>query len=984
MGISLTDVASALVASAHRSDDPLHPWTFAAGGDLRIIESGGLQRWVPTDLRDFADLVHPSDLDAVRDAAQHSGSVTHRLADPAYAEMWIETTFFTILVNGDTSPGGEAAVLGKCRDVTSKLDAYLQLERQQHLLERLALVQDETLAKDDISAAFSRILDLSLEVTGSAFGLVGEILDTDTGPVLWPRAATDITWDAASREAVAASPAGLRFDRLDSLYGAVMTTGEVVIAGDLADERRCGTPPGHPPIVSFLGVPFVTSDGDRGMIGLANRDGGYDEGVVSLLEPITAAAAALLAAFATRRARTRAEDALEISRRVDQVLAELVIRLSDVGGLSDASVDAALGVIGSVVDADRSYVFQFDQAAGTMSNAYEWCADGVEPARHLLQDLPMDAYPWALSVLQRGEAVVAETSSLPPEAAAEREILEAQGIHSVMWFPLHTNGELSGLVGFDDVSGDREWRDTEAMVLRSFAGELSAVLSRKHVLAELRASEERLRVFTERLDVGIFIADTGFRHGIYINPAFEALFGITPDEFATNPRALVEVVHPDDRDALASAGKSRLGGTGVIDETGLVDHTCRLTRDGTERWVRILAFPIDPPGPTRRVAGLVEDISERHALQDELLDTMARLATANRSKTEFLSRVSHELRTPLHSAIGFLQLVRMDPDNVQREEFLANAELAAHALVDLVDDLLDVSRIDSGHVRLVKANVDVVEVAHEAVTLNTPLLDAHRVTASVVVNQPVTVFTDRRRLFQILTNLVSNAAKYNRPGGTVRIVVESTSSEIVVQVIDSGRGLTAQQIDRLFVPFDRLGAENSEVSGTGIGLALARQLTQALGGRLEVASVPGEGSSFTVRLPAGQESSGDGYTVLVVDDNPDTLRVLDTALRRLDGVRVQCTTQIADALAGVTESGADLVLLDRHLPEGDGIDFVPSFRELGSLERPLEVAMISADAKRESRDDASAAGAVGYFVKPLNFSEILAFVRERAARQRRR
>jgi PAS domain S-box-containing protein len=946
-----------------RTDSGSHtsePVVFSVGPDLDVtaVKSDGAAPWA-CDLvgRPFTALVPPEDRARVRRAAHDGTSVCHRLT--AVDGCVVRTTFVR---DGDI-------VVGHCLDVSDE-EAQREKERfERDILRRLAAIHNEVLPHADVTAAFDQILALAVEVTDSERGFVGEVQDSPDGPVLAPRVTT--------------GNGGIDAEVLESLCGSVLATGGATVAHHPDDLRHGASAADHQAIISFLGVPFG-EDGHRGVLGLVNRPGGYDRGHLEALEPIADAGAALVATFAKRRTRASAEADLEFSWRIDKIVADMAIDLASAeAGLTADAVDGALGELGEVVGADRAYVFEFDIDSGTMSNSFEWCADGIEPARTMLQDLPIDSFPWVIEVLGTGEIIVAHTAELPAAAAVERAILEAQDIRSVMWFPLHTRGVLSGFVGFDQVRGQREWSALDTKALRSFAVELAAAITGMHVQRELRASEERLRVFTSGLGVGIFIANHDFTEGYLINPAFERLVGVSGDVFAKDPMAVLDAVHPDDAPELRALVAHHLSGLADIEDPQAVfDHTCRLWfRGGETRWVRLRAFPLDAPGSRRRVAGLVEDVTERRALQGELVTALARLAGANHAKTEFLSRVSHELRTPLNSAIGFVQLVRMDPDAAERDQFLERAERAGRHLVDLIDDLLDITRIEAGQVRLEMTDIDIAEVVREALDVHAGLIARHGI--SVHFEPPAVntrIVTDRQRVLQILTNLVSNAAKYNLPGGELRVLLGRSDEGLSVTVSDTGRGLTTDELERVFVPFERLGADRSSVPGTGIGLPLSRQLAQAVGGHLEGESTLGEGTSFTLRLPTAAAASDlhEKYTVLVVDDSPDSLTMLETALGRIDGVTVHCVSRVEEALAAAAVDGADLVLLDRHLPDGDGIDVVPSFVALGTVSRPLQVVMVSADAQADVRERAHAAGARRYFTKPIDLGELVGFVRDQA------
>lgn len=271
---------------------------------------------------------------------------------------------------------------------------------------------------------------------------------------------------------------------------------------------------------------------------------------------------------------------------------------------------------------------------------------------------------------------------------------------------------------------------------------------------------------------------------------------------------------------------------------------------------------------------------------------------ANRAKSEFLSRMSHELRTPLNAVLGFAQILEMDlpPD---QQDSVRQIRRAGRHLLDLINEVLDISRIEAGQMALSPEPVGVLDLIDEAVELIAPLAAAQGVTVHAAPRLcDCHVLADRQRAKQVLLNLLSNAVKYNRRDGTVTVqcvIVDETTA--VIEVHDTGIGIPAQDLPKLFVPFERLGAAQSDIEGTGVGLALSRRLAQVMGGDLEVSSEAGRGSVFTFSLPvtlapapggstAAREQPGAAgvggsvRTVLSIEDNLANTRLLEQIIAR--------------------------------------------------------------------------------------------------------
>lgn len=256
---------------------------------------------------------------------------------------------------------------------------------------------------------------------------------------------------------------------------------------------------------------------------------------------------------------------------------------------------------------------------------------------------------------------------------------------------------------------------------------------------------------------------------------------------------------------------------------------------------------------------VAHDVTERTRLKKVLQQAKDDADRANHAKSEFLSRMSHELRTPLNAILGFGQLLqRQNPTDTQRDR-VSHILSAGRHLLGLINEVLDISRIEAGHLQLSLEPVSVADALGEAIDLMRPLA-AERSSELISPRREDTeyyVLSDRQRLKQVLLNLLTNAVKYTPPGG--RVTVSCTSSEneqIRITVSDNGPGIPIEKLSRLFTPFDRLGAEQSDVEGTGLGLALCQRLLQAMRGVIGVNSSVGEGSSFWIELTPHRVPTG--------------------------------------------------------------------------------------------------------------------------------
>ncbi len=303
--------------------------------------------------------------------------------------------------------------------------------------------------------------------------------------------------------------------------------------------------------------------------------------------------------------------------------------------------------------------------------------------------------------------------------------------------------------------------------------------------------------------------------------------------------------------------------------------------------------------------------------------------------------------------------------------------------------MLDLSRIEAGQIPLAPQAVDLREAVLQALTLMAPQAREQGVTLQPPpADGAFHVQADATRLAQVLVNLLSNAIKYNRPGGEVRIGFVTRDGLRGLCVADTGRGMTEQQLARLYSPFDRLGLESSPIPGTGIGLVITRRLVELMQGRLEVESQAGQGSRFTVLLPhaepadasaggplaagvpAQHEARGD---VLYIEDNELNATLMREVFALRPGCRLRLCRSLEEGRALLQRHRPDVLLVDLHLPDGSGLELLRWMRATPQLQS-LPAVVVSADATRAQQDEAMAAGATAYLTKPVRIDQALRLI----------
>ncbi|MDH5179890.1 MAG: ATP-binding protein [Gammaproteobacteria bacterium] len=392
---------------------------------------------------------------------------------------------------------------------------------------------------------------------------------------------------------------------------------------------------------------------------------------------------------------------------------------------------------------------------------------------------------------------------------------------------------------------------------------------------------------------------------------------------------------------------------------------------------------------------IIREITSRKENERLLQQAMEDVAAANIEKNKFLSNMSHELRTPLNAIMGFSQLLIADDqsDSTLAQEILS----AGDHLLSLINDILDISRIEAGKIDLLLEPVQLSSIASDCQTLLTPMMQAQNIKFSLSIpDENILVQTDKTRLTQVLLNLLSNAVKYNRPDGKVALTAFILNEQnLRIEIADTGNGLDQTQVNNLFTPFERVGAERTDVEGTGLGLALSKQLVELMQGNIGVLSIPGIGSTFWITIPLagnvssllaadvslqsgstipGQSLSGKSLSIVYIEDNKQNQKLIQSIISGRTRHSLQIAGNGMDGLALINRTLPDLVLLDITLPDMSGYEVLSELKSSPTT-RHIPVLAISANATEEDLKTARKVDFYDYLTKPINLSRLLVTLR---------
>ncbi|MCH7782884.1 PAS domain S-box protein [candidate division KSB1 bacterium] len=748
--------------------------------------------WTKKELRSkpFFDFVHPDDRELTIEAVKglrkgkHLITFENRFLCKDRSYKWLSWSATGVL--------DKKEIYAIARDITGVKKHEITIQKNNMLLKALEKAYSEYITNVDPHDLFDELLGNLLNITKSEYGFIGEVLyGDDKKPYLKTHAITNIAWNKETRKFYEENaPQGMEFNNLKTLFGKVMTSGKPVIANMPAkDPRSGGLPNGHPDLNAFLGIPFFVGTELIGMVGIANRPGGYDLKLIDYLKPFLAACAHLIDGYRNVKHRKLAVKALrENEERIRAIISTVIDGI--------ITIDSHGRIEFFNAGAEKIFGYKHKEVVGKNVNML------------MAQEYSQNHDTYLKNYL---------TTKIPKIIGKRREVLGKRKDGSI--FPIELGvGEM--------LIGERTM----------FTGIITDITDRKKAEEKSNYLLNQLNVILNSVGDAIVVTNNEMRITT-VNPVFLDL--IEDKESNVVGKLINDVVQCVDDD-----GEINIHMNSHIVETVTKGITteCRSQieiSDGRTRAIGSINSPLkDSKGNIIGVVLSMRDISKEVEI--------------DRMKTEFISTVSHELRTPLTSIKGYIDLILEgdtgDINDLQRE-FLEIVFDNTERLNNLIDALLDIEKIESGEVRTNIKKVSLSDLLGTTLKIMQTSADKKGLKLSSNIPDGAEIYADKDRIVRLFVNLFSNAIKYTKEGEVfIKLTKMKTIHKVVVR--DTGIGISKHDQKKIFTRFFRSDDDYAKsAGGTGLGLSIVKAIVEMHGGKIELKSELNKGSEFIVTFP---------------------------------------------------------------------------------------------------------------------------------------
>ena len=685
--------------------------------------------------------------------------------------------------------------------------------------------------------------------------------------------------------------------------------------------------------------------------------------------------------------RKKTEELLEAQENLKNILIELSttyinMDLEEV----DEKIQASLKRIGKFVDADRAYVFSYNLEAMTCSCEYEWCGKGIAPQIDNTQKVSLDELPEWVDAHRRGESfLVPEVKALKERGMEHlQEILEEQGIKSLISIPMVFGKDLLGFVGFDSVRHSHDYSQKEVDLLFVFAQMLINVQNRKQSELRVTQQEEKFRNIISNMSLGLLEVDNE-ETVLHANQTFCEMAGINMEDLIGS-KATDLLMTEESKKTLLKKSASR--------KTGLSDsYELQYKKpNGELRWWHISGAPnYNDNGQLIGSIGIHLDITAQKNLEKELIRQREEAEKSRRSKELFFANMSHEIRTPMNAIVGMGEQLAKTSLSENQKSYLSAIQVSANHLMVVLKDILDLSKLEAGKMTLEVIGFDLREVLRRAQKMMAPKAEEKGLEFTIREFDPKIASIlkgDPFRINQIILNLVSNSIKFTKKGKVTiacRLIEDHDQVQVVsLEVEDTGIGMDTDFISGEIAKYVQEDTSiTRKYGGTGLGLSITKELINLMEGDMRITSKKGEGTQIHIIIPfekgvesdlpleKQEEISADplkGKRILVVDDN-DFNRLL--ALTILEQYQVQCFTASngKEAIDQVKSKPLDMILMDIQMPVMDGVKATHFIRN--QLKSELPIIALTAFALKGDEQKYLNQGMNGFISKPFQEKDLI-------------
>jgi len=662
---------------------------------------------------------------------------------------------------------------------------------------------------------------------------------------------------------------------------------------------------------------------------------------------------------------------------------------------SNEAVSRLLSVIGEGNEIDRVYIFEYDFVKNTMSNTHEWCANGISPEMDNLQQIPVDLLPAWVERHKKGEMLIVENVSNLNRNDAVYQLLEPQGIKTLITIPLTLNGECLGFVGFDSVKSVKIWSSDEITFLQVLADLLCNVSDRKRTDEALRNREASLKAIFNNVPFQMWLKDVDSNY-LSVNKPFLDYFSITNENDIIGKTAL-DIWDTENAEHFIEQDKAVMQSLELSSVEELLDFKHKVV------WFEIFRAPIvDENGQLLGTTGIARDITSRKKADEALQKAVEAAEAANEAKSRYLAIMSHEIRNPLNAVVGMVRMLYDAGIKGPNSKLIENIKTSSDHLLMIINDILDFSKIESGEMLLEETSFSIRDVVKRVYSAHEFIAKEKQIELKYYVDKHIGNYHkgDPLRLQQILSNLTNNAIKFTPDGKIeIRCILESETGQmnrLRFEVEDTGIGISEDNQKKIFESFKQ---EDDTISrthgGTGLGLAISKQLVELMGGELKLDSAKNVGSKFyfsidmlivegrTANIPdhtlGADTNSIKGYSILLVEDNKLN-QILATAMLEKWETKVVVAGNGQQALEALEKDTFDIILMDIQMPIMDGMTASRLIREKLRLTTPILA--LSANVIKGIVEKCEEAGMQGYISKPFEADDLYRKIVQHVAKSR--